>query len=87
MYYVQILLFHQSFTYYCIFTDILNEACVFCSFPDEELVFKYAPWALNKSEVFAATVSKKCKLYMYNCVIINESLGQEEAVTTNLVIY
>ena len=30
---------------------------VFCSFPDEELVFKYAVWALNKNESLAATVS------------------------------
>ena len=28
-----------------------------CSFPDEDLVFKYAPWALNKNEALAATVS------------------------------
>ena len=53
-----------SLTYYSILTDILNKACVFCSFPDEELVFKYAPWALNKNEAFAATVSEKYKLYV-----------------------
>ena len=27
------------------------------SFPDEDLVFKYAPWALNKNEALAAAVS------------------------------
>ena len=35
-----------------------------CSFSDEDLVFKYAPWALKKNEALAAMVSDMWKLFI-----------------------
>ena len=38
-------------------STLMMHIIMLCSYPDEDLVFKYAPWALNKNESLAATVS------------------------------
>lgn len=49
-------------TYYI--HNCCDNAHVFCSFPDEDFVFKYAPWALNKNETLAATVSNMHSMHI-----------------------